>query len=231
MSRGSFALMVGFYRDPEPNRMRELLTCLDRNLGNSLIDEVHVFTEDRCLGVPTATRRQQLVQEHPSLTHPKVRLVDHRRRVSYRDFFDRANQKLLGRRVIIANADIYFDESLAHLDNVSLDGKFLCLSRWDLHADGSAHLFAHTYSQDAWIFQAPIRAFKNDFLLGLPRCDNRIVWEAQRVGLAVSNPSRTIRAYHLHLSGIRNYTVKQELRGDGLGIVSTGLEACGIDAK
>lgn len=213
------SLMVGFYRDPDPNRMRELLTCLERNLNNALIDEVHVLVEDRRPG-----RKYYLVEEHPVLAHPKVRLVDHKRRTSYKDFFDRANQKLAGRRVIIANADIYFDESLAHLNVVPLDGKLLCLSRWDVHADGTSHLFAHTYSQDAWIFQAPIRPFKNDLLIGTPRCDNRIAWEARRAGLAVSNPSRTIRAHHLHLSGVRNYTVKQELRGDGLGIVPTALE-------
>jgi hypothetical protein len=215
-----FVLMVGFYRDPDPVRMRELLTCLSHNLGNALIDEMHVHVEERQPG-----RKYYLLEEYPVLAHPKVRLVDHGRRVSYWALFDRANQKCSGRRVIIANADIYFDNSLAQLDRTSLEGKLLCLSRWDVQPDGSTHLFAHTFSQDAWIFQAPMRPFKNDFLLGLPRCDNRIAWEAQRAGLAVSNPSHTVRAYHLHLSGIRNYTAKQEIRGDGLGIVPTALEA------
>jgi len=218
--KSPFVLMVGFYRDPDFNRARELLTCLERNLSNEFIGQVHIFVEDRLPG-----RKYYLVEEYPVLKHPKVRLIDHGRRVSYRNLFDRANGKLSRRRIIVANADIYFDGSLAQLDHVLLDGKLLCLSRWDVRADGSAQLFAHTYSQDAWIFQTPIRIFKNDFLLGLPRCDNRIAWEAQRAGLVVSNPSHTIRAYHLHLSGVRNYTVKQELRGDGLGIVPTVLGA------
>lgn len=217
--RSQFVLMVGFYRDLDPARMGEFLTCLKHNLGNVLIGEVHVHVEERQPG-----RRYYLLEEYPFLAHPKVKLVDHGRRASYRALFDRANQKCAGQRVIIANADIYFDDSLAQLDRTVLDGKLLCLSRWDVQGDGSAHLFAHTFSQDAWIFQAPIRTFKNNFLLGLPRCDNRIAWEAQRAGLAVSNPSRTVRANHLHLSGIRNYTAKQEIRGDGLGIVPTVLE-------
>ena len=215
-----FVLMVSFYCEANPTRAHELLTCLERNLANPLIGEVHVLVEHRKPG-----RRYYLVQEYPVFAHSKIRLVDHGRRASYRDFFDRANKKLSGRRVVVANTDIFFDASLAQLDSVSLDGKFLCLSRWDVQADGNARLFAHTYSQDAWIFQTPLRTFKSDLFIGLPRSDNRIAWEAQRAGLVVSNPSHTIRAYHLHLSGVRNYTEKQQLRGDGLGLVPIVLEA------
>src|SRR4029077_8134959 len=138
--------------------------------------------------------------------------------------FDHANAALGCKRIVAANADIYFDDTLARLDGVDLDGKLLCLSRWDVSADGRPYLFAHTFSQDAWIFQTPIRSFHSDFRLGLPRCDNRIAWEAQRAGLVVSNPSWSIHAHHLHASGIRNYTQQQELRGDGLGIPATELE-------
>jgi len=211
-------LLVGFYRDAVATRMGELLTCLERNAANALFDAVHVFVEDK------RVRRAQVLRDFPILSHPKIRLIDHGQRVSYRDLFDYASCALAGKRIVVANADIYFDATLALLDGVDLDGKLLCLSRWDVHDDGSAHLFAHTYSQDAWIFQAPIRSFRSDFRMGLPRCDNRIAWEAQRAGLAVSNPSCSIRAHHLHASGVRNYVQQQEIRGDGLGIPVTELE-------
>lgn len=214
----TFSLLVGFYRDPVVARMHELISCLEFNVANEIFETVHVFVEEKRL------RLSQFRREFPVLTHHKIQLIDHGRRVSYQDLFDHANCELAGKRIVVANADIYFDQTLALLVGVDLKDKFLCLSRWDVQEDGSSRLFDHTFSQDAWIFQTSIRSFHSDFRMGLPRCDNRIAWEAQCAGLAVSNPSRSIRAYHLHTSGIRNYKQSQELRGDGLGIPSTTLD-------
>ena len=85
--------------------------------------------------------------------------------------FDYANRKLAGHCVIAANADIFFDDSLALLEGCDLRGKLLCLSRWDVQADGSASFFEHPASQDAWIFRAPVRGFPCDFPLGVPGCE------------------------------------------------------------
>jgi hypothetical protein len=90
----------------------------------------------------------------------------------------------------------------------------LCVSRWDIHSDGTASLFEHGESQDAWIFDAPIRQFPCDFPLGVPGCDNRLAWEAAAAGLTLHNPARSLRAYHLHLSRVRRYTDHERLRGD-----------------
>lgn len=214
----TFSLLVGFYRDPNSARMRELISCLERNGSNDLFDTVYVFIEEK------RPRFPQLLRDFPALGQPKIRLIDRGRRVSYRDMFAHANRELSGRRIVVANADIYFDQTLALLVEVDLRNKFLCLSRWDVRADGSSQLFDHTFSQDAWIFLSPICAFNSDFYMGLPGCDNRIAWEAQQAGFTVSNPSRTIRAYHLHMSGVRNYKSSQEVRGDRLGVPATTLD-------
>jgi hypothetical protein len=97
------------------------------------------------------------------------------------------------------------------------------LSRWDLQPDGTAVYFDSAHSQDAWIFQPPIREFKCDWPLGIPGCDNRLTWEAARAGIEVLNPSRSIRAHHLHLSGVRNYTERQRLPGPVLPVPGTHL--------
>ena len=188
-----------YHHDPDVARREELLECLRRNLANPAASEVHVLLED---GV------------EPEVESPKLRLVPHGRRVTYGDLFAYANERLAGRRVVVANADIYFDESLARLGGCDLDGRLLCVSRWDVEADRSARLFEHAESQDAWIFDAPIREFPCDFHLGLPGCENRLAWEAAQAGLDVSNPARALRAYHLHLSGIRRYSEDQRIHGE-----------------
>jgi hypothetical protein len=144
--------------------------------------------------------------------------------LTYRDLFAHANLHLAGERAIIANADIFFDDTLAQLHHYDLTRKLLCLSRWDIQANGDARFFDHPASQDAWIFEAPIREFPCGFHLGVPGCDNRLAWEAANAGLCVSNPSRSIKANHLHLTGVRRYRECQRLFGPTLAVPSGFLE-------
>lgn len=211
-------VLVGLYLDASAERLREFLTCIERNAANRNIEAVHVFIED-------AVDPAGLMTQYPELASPKVRLVLHGRRVTYRDFFDYATRELAGRRVIIANTDIFFDHTLSRLDDYSLIGRLLCLSRWDLQNDGSWRLFDFESSQDAWIFQAPVPDFACDFHLGLLGCDNRLAWEAEQAGLVLSNPSRSIRAHHLHASGVRRYTEEQRLHGPTRGVRPEHLDA------
>jgi len=201
-----FVLLAGFYEDPDAGRRAELLECLRRNVENDRLDEIHVLAEE-------PRESSSLVTDYPLLGDPKIRLVPHGRRATYRDFFAHANSQLSGQRVMIANADIYTDHTLALLDGYDLADKLLCLSRWDVQPDGSARFFDFADSQDAWIFDSPIREFPRDFHLGLPGCDNRLAWEASQAGLALSNPSRSIRIFHLHLSQVRRYRNGQGLEG------------------
>jgi hypothetical protein len=199
-------LLAGYYEDADAARRAELSECLRRNLDNELLEEIHLFVEE-----PKGA--DELRATRPPLAAEKVRLVEHGRRVTYRDLFDYANTRLGGRRVIVANADIYFDRTLARLDGYDLAGKLLCLSRWDIQGNGSSLFFEHPASQDAWVFLSPLPEFRCDFHLGLPGCDNRLVWEAARAGLALSNPGRSVRAHHLHLSLVRHYDERKRLPG------------------
>lgn len=208
-------LLTGFYHDPDPLRRDELLECLKRNAANELIDEVRVFVED-------ATAHETISS---AIDQSKVTVVPFGRRETFRDLFDYANQHAKpGDTVIVANADIYFDKTLARLDNYDLSGKLLCLSRWDVRADGSLEFFEHPFSQDAWIFKTPLPAINCDFYLGKPACDNRLAWEAEHAGLQVINPARSIRACHLHRSQVRRYNERERLRGEVKGVQAIALE-------
>jgi hypothetical protein len=209
-------LLTGFYHDPDPRRRGELFECIERNAANARIDEVRVFIEDATL------------PETISVTIPsnlsKVRLIPLGRRVTFRFLFDYANENLKGWTVVAANADIFFDETLGRLNGYDLTGKLLCLSRWDVQADGSTALFEHPSSQDAWIFQAPVPEIACDFHLGLPGCDNRLAWEAEHAGLQLFNPARTVRANHLHLTAVHRYDERQRLAGPVKSITAMALE-------
>lgn len=202
-------LLVGLYRESSPLRAAELRTCLARNLAHDALVRVHGFVED----VEDAAHIESLRRDD-LLGHAKMTLVPHGRRVAFGDLFDYAARALPGEDVVIANADICFDESLRRLEGVDLAGRMLALSRWDLEHDGGLRLFAAPYSQDAWIFRAPLPAgIDASWCLGVPGCDSRLAAEAERVGLLVSNPAFDVRAVHLHQSAVRRYTARDRLAG------------------
>lgn len=201
-------LLGGWYQDRAPARASELLECVRRNCANPYVTQVHLFLEDRST---------------PDLSDPKLRLMRHGRRLTFRDAFAYANASLAGRRVALANADIHFDETLGLLAGHDLRGKLLCLSRWDVQPDGTSTYFDFSASQDAWIFEAPLPQFACDWHLGVPGCDNCIAHEAAQAGLELWNPSRSIRAHHLHLTGVRHYTETQRLAGKGVAVTGSYL--------
>ena len=135
----------------------------------------------------------------------------------------------MGSGVIIANADIFFDETLALIESEPLDGKMLCLSRWDEDSNGILRHLDRPDSQDAWIFEPPLPRIASDFFLGKPGCDNRLAYEVACAGLAVLNPSRSLRARHLHNSGIRRYTHREHVAGPVRFVPASFLEN-GVDA-
>ena len=100
---------------------------------------------------------------------------------------------------IIANSDIYFN-TLYGIGNIK-ENEVYALSRWDRNL-----LYDREDSQDAWVFRGRIKPVPDcDFGLGIPGCDNAIAERLQRVGYRVLNPSKSIKAIHLHSSNIRNY--------------------------
>lgn len=196
----SVHLLTSHYSDAHPARQQEILTTLEQNLANPHIGKVHLFDETNTVGSDARIQRVGPAENAP--------------RVTYRDFFNYANTYLRNEIVIIANTDIFFDDSLATLVEYDLKDRLLCLSRWDEQPGEAPVFFDHPDSQDAWIFRSPIREFECDWPLGVPACDNRLAYEAARVGIRLANPSLSIRARHIHTSRVRNYTPKQKVAGN-----------------
>lgn len=121
---------------------------------------------------------------------------------------------------VIANADIHFDpmglalvtkyfSALQHQKTV------MALSRWDVRPDGKAYLWDHLDSQDAWILYGAPHEIEADFPMGVAGCDNRLLHNLRAAGYGVVNPSRTIKAYHLHNVEWRSYLVDNKGKARG----------------
>jgi hypothetical protein len=217
-------LLVGFYIDASVARTEEFIECLRRNTSNEHIESITVFLED---SVSLADAQAHF----PALSHPKVQLIAHNQRLTYAQLFEHANRHFPGAGVIISNADIFFDETLALLEEVPLAGRMLCLSRWDQATDGAFRHFDSPDSQDAWVFEPPVPPIAADFCLGKPGCDNRLAYEVERAGLLVFNPSRSVRARHLHNTAIRHYAQQERLYGTIRLVPASFLEMTAAPTK
>jgi hypothetical protein len=193
------SLFVNFYRDPDPARQHELDECLRHNLRNPHIERVVLLS-----------------QSQPSISPAKLVIVPVSQRPSYRDFFEAINAVSGASDInIIANSDIFFDDSLRLVRSIDLRNRCLALTRWDVGSDGTSKPLGWPNSQDAWIFRGHVKWIEDaNYHLGTPACDWRIAAELNQAGYDLVNPSRDLRAHHLHLSEVRRYSASDFVHGD-----------------
>lgn len=185
-------LFTHYYEQNYSDRQRELRKVMEANINCPSIDLIVN------LGVP--------------YINPKVVNLQYDR-PTYADFCKEA-QGFDADFYIIANTDVYFTSEIEQINELEMEGKALCLSRWDVQTNGYAKLFNYEWSQDTWIFKGkPPLMEACDFTMGLPACDNRFAFELAQKGLQPINPSLSIKTYHLHITNKRNYKEKDRLQG------------------
>jgi len=198
-------LFINYYIDKNKERHLELMQCFLKNRLNPAIDKIYVFIEkENYLVVPERT------------VNPKIQWVlttiIQSNRPTFTDYFELINSVTGPDDInIVANTDIYFDEENIELIKANIQkGQCYALSRWDVSADGTHKLFDRPDTADTWVFVGKIKDIKNcNFCLGIPGCDNSIAYKLQKE-YRVENPSKSIKSFHLHLSGVRNYLGTKE---------------------
>lgn len=143
------------------------------------------------------------------------------RRQTFADLFAVAVAKYAGQPVVLANSDIAFDESILAVADVLVPGMLVALTRWDDATSPSMEgrvdprsCRFYSQSQDTWIFLAgSLPAFQADFQLGIPRCENRLAYEAAAAGVVVVDPALTVRSMHHHATNVRSWKPGDHYRG------------------
>lgn len=201
--------LVASYIEKNTKRAFEYVECLEKNISNSCFQRVGILIEEdsqhywNSLKGPAAPHTIRLVT---CLEDPKVDIIHVARRATYKDFFTVALHKYPKEIIVMANADIWLDQTVSLLNDVWYDNLLIALSRTD--PMGSADI-----SQDVWSFKTPIKNFPCDWWLGRPGCENRLVNEAVKAGIRVANPCLSVKAHHVHASQVRNYSDKDRIYG------------------
>jgi hypothetical protein len=208
-------LYTQYYSTNSKARTSELRDCLRRNAKSKWIDRI-VLLNEKDESVAWA-----------SFSPSDASKIEQRvigTRLCYSDFFkevQRSHELLPQERIaVLANADIYFGEETAELWNISLEDRALCLLRWDDLGTGpkKAKVFGpRPDSQDVWIFSSTSIASRRwnwdrvSLPLGKPGCDNAILHGLLQHRFLLSNPSLSLKTYHLHNSGVRSYQSKDTI--------------------
>jgi len=194
-------LIINFYQDNNPERSQELKLCLCANLLNPLLSKIIIIVADK-----DTKNLEEIIKKTGS---KKWQMVIYNERPTLNYFFSLSSENYIN---IIANTDIIIDdESTKKLINWDFKNRVLSLSRWDFSDKSidknTAILFNRSDSQDVWIKKGAFtKTTGGDICLGKPGIDNKIAFLLEREhGFNVINPSLTIKTFHLHLTGVRNY--------------------------
>ncbi len=192
-----------YYVPDKAKRKREIDTCLENNLQSPLIDRVVLLNE---------------MAECPVWCTPskiEERVIGHR--LTYQDVLREALTFPYDVVVVFANADICIDTaSWRQLWDVDLTDVCLALLRYDVPDSGlksEAKIFGpRADSQDTWVIRAcDVKKRGEDILksmdirFGQMGCDNAFALEIFRKKFLVVNPCLSLKTYHYHNSGVRNY--------------------------
>lgn len=205
-------MITQYFKHKDKKRYREIRECLMRNCACSYIDRI-VLINERDYSDEWGTFKGS----------DKIHQIVTGQRLKYADFLRFCVENVpSGVHVVLCNADIYFGDSLLDLWKITMADKMFGLLRWDTPgAPEIATIFGpRADSQDSWIFLSDsIKSrtwdySKFEFQLGQAGCDNAFAGLILRQRFLLTNPALTFRTYHIHESGVRNYSKADYIRAD-----------------
>jgi hypothetical protein len=207
-----FTLLTSYYDAKNDERQKELDTCLLNNYNNVYIEKIYLFVDNIYIFNfihDTCNKIFQIIVDD-----------DNKSRLSYKFVIEYMNNNLKNEQCIIANSDIYFDDTLKLITKEHLHDTVLALSRYD---DNS--LKVSVDSQDSWITISPlnINLDQCNFKFGFPGCDNRFAFICHINNYRVINPCYTIKTHHLHNTQYRTYSENDRIIGEYLCLQFTYL--------
>jgi hypothetical protein len=191
-------LVLDYYNASSEARQKELDYCVKKNVGVSSIDRIFIYVQPG--NTPPAV----------DILSPKVTLVYPTEKLTYAMFF-KFTQDHPDDINILANLDIYFDETVLYANNMGATD-FYALLRHQLDENMNARLWngpgeGGGVAQDAWVVRGAIpHVVGSDYTLGIGGGDNHIAYLMGTAGYTVTNPCTKLKIYHYHFSGVRPWT-------------------------
>lgn len=173
-------LFIEYYKDSSPERQAEYDLCLQKNINNPHIHRIFISVETE-IPLPQSEKIYYTIGKRPTFATWMRDMDNHSKDIN-----------------IIANSDIYFDETIQLA--IPKSGQCFAITR---HENG--HVFQPAiWSQDVWVFNGSTPIISADFTTGIPGCDNRLAYLLAE-HYEVINPAHSIHCHHVHATQKRNY--------------------------
>ena len=189
-----------FFVSPKARRSAEIVQTLQKNAECDYIDRI-ILLNERAYDLPVSS--------------PKIEQHVIGRRLNFRTVFQYIYEKVpADALVVVANSDIFLDDSWRLLWSLSMRDTFLSLLRWDVQENPAEKpvLFGpRSDSQDTWVVSSNSVKERKwnwdtlDISFGQNGCDNAINVEMLRNKYMVANPCMSLITNHVHMSGVRTY--------------------------
>jgi len=201
-------LFMQFFIPDNLVRYNELKETMVKNVTNPTFDKIYLLNERYY------TKEELGVENTKKNEYMKIIQVNIKKRASYKNYFDYINKENIKGYIVIANSDIFFDNTMTNIlkTNIKNNKAMFSLVRYEytnknlkkcrLFGEGRAD------SQDTWIIHSnfiPKKTTIFNFNLGVPGCDNKLVYLFLILGYKVFNDPLLIKTYHNHSSQTRNY--------------------------
>jgi hypothetical protein len=218
-------LVQQFFIHSNPERHKEIQYCLAMNVLNPNINYIYLLTEYEKEYTPYTA-------EQLGITSEKIIQIPLPHRLKYSDVFHLVENINCAGYVIIANADIFFDETLQQVlqSNMNEQPLVACQLRYeyDGHMANTKIFGPRADSQDAWIYHSSwnSRLYHNkkvfDFQLGQAGCDNHLSYLFKICGFELINDPEKVHVFHYHKTQIRDYNQKDAIKPPYLFIMPIG---------
>lgn len=201
-----YVLLIMLFNETDPIRLHEYKTCFIKNKKLGLINTIYVWY-DQSKDDETNELLNFVIQEGAIINYQN-------KRVTYGEFLAIAADLFQGRRIILSNADIFFNKTLLLLEGYNLTNKLLAITRWNIGINGALHKQTQSSrkdgkvsTQDTWIFRSPLVIKDSETIeMGIGNCDGGFAWLANKTeGLEVINPYLSIQCCHLHRTSLRHH--------------------------
>ena len=240
-------LFYQFFIHSNIERHKEITYCLRKNIENKHITKIYLLNE-RVYTLEEMGISSSIASPLVSLAKNKIIQVITNIRLQYAHVFNYVTQNNIKGYIIINNADIFFNDTLQNLyvstlhhepinnnnnNNSSSSKQMFAQLRFEYNKEDIAksELFGpRTDSQDTWIFHSNNMIQSQfeklfEFELGMPGCDNKIVYLMMILGYEVINDPYFIKTFHYHTTNIRNYTNDNRIIPPYACIIPAGLSA------
>lgn len=205
---GNIILIQQFYLPANEERREELRLALRCNCKNDSIDKIVLLNE------------RIYTEEELGVTNDKIEQIDISQRLTYRNVFEYSNKLQEDAYIVLSNCDIFFDAGIARVKESGMvsERKAYTLLRHEYNCIElkECKLFGpRCESQDTWIWNSKWKV-SNELLklfnmnLGLPGCDNKIIYLLNLSGFICHNEPEWIKCYHIHQTAIREYADKEQ---------------------